>query len=244
MTGTNTFFAAQVAKARTREERLQQEQAAKIAFEKEKAAAIRRQKDRAALRDKIRTKIARFTQGFVAAVAHEFTKNPHKPWGAERIETADEYVTYLTTNFVSGQVPTAPEIAPHDAGVIRDKFAWGLVVANANDTVKVPDGALVGQHEDWFPELLEKKRAEYARFVQRRQAAKAQTDGKNNEPPTEDQQDEGAEEAQTSAEPLTEERIRELAESLNRRRAHRSAQVIELKPAITRKKGSRRSRAS
>lgn len=165
MSKTNPFaIDADEALAR-QEQALQRQQ-----FERDRAAAIRQQQVRNARRAQIKATIAKFIQGFESAVRVEFTNNPRKPWSVQRILAAGEYVAYLTSGFVSGQVPTAPEISQHDAGIIRDKFVWGLVVssAKAHNGAAIPDGALVGQHGDWFSELYAKKEGEYARFQERK----------------------------------------------------------------------------
>lgn len=90
--------------------------------------------------------------------------------GAQALAAGD-YLVYLTTRLrdEKGEValkPAVPAISPEHARVVRNNFVWQLLKSD-NTWLSIPYGTLVGQTEDWFPELLAAKGIEYDGYKKR-----------------------------------------------------------------------------
>lgn len=164
---TTNPFDDLIAAARAREAREHAEQERKAAekarLEQERHDALKNER----LRRAIKARIYEFKTGLVASLANAFNhdpKSPTKPWRSERIFEAGQYVLYLTTPYVESSRPAMPTIEEAYAQVIRDRFVWGLLLAEKSGDVQIHAKALVGQAETWFDQLLAEKRPHFDKW--------------------------------------------------------------------------------
>lgn len=164
---TTNPFDDLIAAARAREARehaeQQQRAAEKAKLEQERHNALKNER----LRRAIKARIYEFKTGLVASLANAFNhdpKSPTKPWRSERIFEAGQYVVYLTTPYVGSSTPAMPTIEEAYAQVIRDRFVWGLLLAEKSGDVQIPARALVGQAETWFDQALAEKRPHFDKW--------------------------------------------------------------------------------
>ena len=144
-------FAAVRREARERAEAEQfknEQQTAVRAAEREAAEAANRaaRKQQYLVQD-----VNKFVSRFLYAVAK---KAGRSQWKEAAIDLVERYAMALVSH---GDVEL-PKIDPTMAAVIHDCFAYGMFKYISEASYQnIPDDYFVGQRQDWFPGLLEKK---------------------------------------------------------------------------------------